>query len=206
MKTNYKAYRFQLIVTFLLMFSVMFNACQKDTSTQTTCQNCGYVKEFYTNKPIPFANVEIHQNINYNSLIERVTADSNGKFVTSTNLYNVAGILITAPNHLPYFYSLWQTNSNRETNTYWLDQPGNIEVHAKNSKPFDENDRVILDDFPNGVFLYGTDVDTNICCLLGAAYKEYRVRAFVRKNFIDTSNHVKCTPQPNQTIKVDINY
>ena len=181
-------------------------SCKKEEPPKASCQNCGYVKEFFTNKPIPFAKVEIHQNINYNSLIESVTADSNGKFITETNLYNVAGILITAPNHLPYFYSLWQTNSDRETNTYWLDQPGYIQVHIKNTNPFDENDEVALPDFERNIVIKGTDVDTTICCLLGAAYKEYRVRAFVRKNFKDTTNHVKCIVEPNQTITVDVNY
>ncbi len=181
-------------------------SCQKEEPPKVICQNCGYVKEFFTNKPIPFAKVEIHQNINYNSLIESVTADSNGKFVTATNLYNVAGILITAPNHLPYFYSLWQTNSDRETNTYWLDQPGYIQVHVKNTNPFDENDEVALPDFERNIVIKGTDVDTTICCLLGASYKKLPFGVFVRKNFIDTSYGYYPTVEPNQTITVDVNY
>jgi hypothetical protein len=60
--------------------------------------------------------------------------------------------------------------------------------------------------FKNDVEIYGANTDTTICCLLGAAYKEYLVRAFVRKNFIDTTNHVKYIVEPNQTITVDVNY
>lgn len=197
-----------LAYLFVLWLFLIFSNCQKEDETKASCKNCGYVKEFFTNKPIPFAKVEIHQNINYNSLIESVTADSNGKFVTETNLYNVAGILITAPNHLPYFYSLWQTNSDRETNTYWLDQPGYIQVHVKNTNPFDENDRVRLPDFnfKNDVEIHGTDVDTTICCLLGAAYKKLPFGVFVRKNFIDTSYGYYPIVEPNQTITVDVNY
>jgi hypothetical protein len=192
-----------------LLLSVMLglNACQKEEPPKASCQNCGYVKEFFTNKPIPFAKVEIYEDFNYTRLIETVTADSNGLFTAKTNwVGEYKYVFAYAPGYFPYSIAVGLTNYNPDTKTFYLDQPGYIQVHVKNTNPFDENDEVILDDFPNGIFLRGTDVDTTICCLLGAAYKEYRVRAFVRKNFKDTTNHVKCIVEPNQTITVDVNY
>ena len=194
-----------------LLLSVMLglNACQKEEPPKASCQNCGYVKEFFTNKPIPFAKVEIYEDFNYTRLIETVTADSNGLFTAKTNwVGEYKYVFAYAPGYFPYSIAVGLTNYNPDTKTFYLDQPGYIQVHIKNTNPFDENDRVRLPDFnfKNDVEIHGTDVDTTICCLLGAAYKKLPFGVFVRKNFIDTSYGYYPIVEPNQTITVDVNY
>lgn len=113
MKTNYQAYRFQLIVAFLLMFLVLFNACKKDEAN-----NSGEVKlqvtEYGSNAPVKKAFVGLLQRTSNGigssaswEVLQSGITDSNGN--VNFGNYNDWGNLYIDVQH-PNYYDISTIN------------------------------------------------------------------------------------------------
>ncbi|MFI5222303.1 MAG: hypothetical protein ACHQK8_08260, partial [Bacteroidia bacterium] len=199
--------KFNSYFPFLLLLPCLCGVqCKKDTAVSNS-PNTGYVKEYYTNKPIANAEVGVYSDNNYTKLVENVYTDSNGKFVTNENISGYANILVSKQGYFQYTWSNWQTN--RNNNMFYLDMPAYIQTHIKNVNPVNSSDQIDVEGFPDNigylgtVTLIGSKVDTTICCILALGYKPYKIPVFVYKYPkapTDSAMPVTCTPIGNQTI------
>ncbi|MFI5221808.1 MAG: hypothetical protein ACHQK8_05750 [Bacteroidia bacterium] len=180
---------------FLTVLFLLFQQCKKDSATNSNSPNTGYVKEYYTNKPIAYAQVGVYSDNNYSQLVENVYTDSTGKFITNENISNNQNILVTKSGYFQYTWDFWQTNRDFNKNIFHLDMPSQLLIHLKNTKPVSKYDWVELPDFnTTGITLEGNNIDTMLCCLFGLRYKLNTVYCWVVKGGPEYSNHVKITP------------
>jgi hypothetical protein len=191
----------------LLALVIQMQACKKDTpigSVETT--NWGYVKEFYTQKPIPNAMIVVYGKNPMWAVQDTLYTDSNGRYEFGYVKY-LAELDATAPGYIPNRMFTQDELVGRFNRTIYLYQPAEMILHVKNVNPFNQYDYINLTDFfAPFIYLYGTNVDTTICCLTAKRYNEVVIGAWVRKDFKEYSNNVKYTPTKATGNVVEINY
>ena len=188
--------------------ALLLNSCKEDEDDGLDQTNWGYVKEYYTEKPIANAMVVISGSNPMWAIQDTLYTDSNGRYEfervkytpeiqASASGYLTSALRVYAPGD---FY----TKYNR---TIFLYQPAEMVVHVKNVKPFNGTDIISLSDFfAPQIVLVGDKVDTVICCLLGRRYTEVLVGAWVTKNEKKYSNNIRYTPTQSKNNIVEINY
>ena len=188
------------------MVMAHLHACKKDPITNSITTNWGYVKEFYTQKPIPNAMVVVYGKNPMWAVQDTLYTDSNGRYEFDYVKY-LAELDATAPGYIPNRMFTQDELVGSFNRTIYLYQPAEMILHVKNVNPFDESDYINLTDFFSPfIYLYGTSVDTTICCLTAKRYTEVVIGAWVRKDFIEYSNNVKYTPTKATGNVVEINY
>jgi len=208
----------QKLKLLFLTFLPLFYQCKKDpntSNTNTNTSNIGYVKEYYTDKPVPNAEVAVYTDMNNLQLVEKVYSDSTGKFETNGSIYNMANVVVSKSGYFQYNFSNAQTNRDRSKNIFWLDMPAYIQTHIKNVNPVANDDYITIEGFPEttvppfgSLVLQGKNVDTTVCCILAAGYKPFLIPVFMKKYpFVsDSAMPVICTPIANKIITVNIFY
>jgi hypothetical protein len=192
----------------LLALVIQMQACKKDTpigSDETT--NWGYVKEFYTQKPIPNAMVVVYGKNPMWAVQDTLYTDSNGRYEFGYVKY-LPELQASA---LGYFNSGLQPYApgdffDKFNRTIYLYQPAEMILHVKNVNPFDGNIQIDLNDFIPVSRFDGKGADTMVCCLLGRRYTEIDFQIVVRKNGIDSLFLVYHTPTKATGNVVEINY
>jgi hypothetical protein len=191
----------------LLALVIQMQACKKDTpigSDETT--NWGYVKEFYTQKPIPNAMVVVYGKNPMWAVQDTLYTDSNGRYEFGYVKY-LAELDATAPGYIPNRMFTQDELVGRFNRTIYLYQPAEMILHVKNVNPFDEYDRISLNDFfAPDVVLNGDNVDTMVCCLTARRYENVGLKTVVRKNSRDSIIMYYHTPTKATGNVVEINY
>jgi hypothetical protein len=193
----------------LLALVIQLQACKKDMLVGGDATiNWGYVKEFYTQKPIAQALVVVYGKNPMWAVQDTLYTDSNGRYEFDKVKY-LPELLTSAPGYLPASMQPYAPGDffDKYNRTIYLYQPAEMMLHVKNVNPFDQSDYINLTDFfAPFIYLYGTSVDTTICCLTAKRYKEVVIGAWVRKDFKEYSNNVKYTPTKANGNLVEINY
>ena len=179
----------------LLALVIQLQACKKDTPVGGDATiNWGFVKEFYTQKPIAQAMVVVYGKNPMWAVQDTLYTDSNGRYEFDYVKY-LAELDATATGYIPNRMFTQDELVGRYNRTIYLYQPAEMMLHVKNVNPFDQSDYINLTDFfAPFIYLYGTSVDTTICCLTAKRYTEVVIGAWVRKDFKEYSNNVKYTP------------
>ncbi|MES2560139.1 MAG: hypothetical protein V4590_10385 [Bacteroidota bacterium] len=196
-----KTLQHQIVIMLLFASMAMpffFVSCTKEEQTPpaTDTVNWGYVKEYYTEKPIPNAMLVLYGKNPLWVVQDTLYTDANGRYEfpivkylpelqASASGYFPSGMVVYAPGD---FYE-------EKKRTIHLYQPAEMILHVKNVKPVDASDRVDLIDFfdQRGEWT-GSNIDTLVCCLTTRRYTEVLIGVWVTKNQINYSDHVKYTP------------
>jgi hypothetical protein len=190
------------------MVMAHLHACKKDPITNSITTNWGYVKEFYTQKPIPNAMVVVYGKNPMWAVQDTLYTDSNGRYEFDYVKY-LPELLTSAPGYLPASMQPYAPGDffDKYNRTIYLYQPAEMILHVKNVNPFDEYDRISLNDFfAPDVVLNGDNVDTMVCCLTARRYENVGLKTVVRKNSRDSIIMYYHTPTKATGNVVEINY
>jgi hypothetical protein len=189
--------------------ALQFQSCKKDKETSNEPANepnWGYVKEYYTEKPIPNAMVVVYGKNPRWAAQDTLYTDSNGRYEFQYVEY-LAELQATSLGYIPNRMFTQDELVGRFNRTIYLYQPAEMILHVKNVKPFDEYDRISLNDFfAPDVIIYGNEVDTLICCLISRRYQEVGLKTVIWKNAKDSIAIYKYTPTRSTGNTVEINY
>jgi hypothetical protein len=194
----------------LLALVIQMQACKKDIpigSDETT--NWGYVKEFYTQKPIPNAMVVVYGKNPMWAVQDTLYTDSNGRYEFEYVKY-LAELDATAQGYIPNRMFTQDELVGRYNRTIYLYQPAEMMLHVKNVNPFDESDQIRINDFSPPLTLLGKNVDTIICCLFSRRYETVRLQTIITRNrngeYKDSIAIYSPTPTKATGNVVEINY
>lgn len=196
----------------MLLFSMVFNlsSCKKDDpNTNQENVNWGYVKEFYTEKPIANATVVIYSRNPLWTVEDTLYTDSNGRYEFPIVKY-LPYLEVSANGYIPNRMFDQDELVGRFNRTILLYQPAEMILHVKNVNPNDENDNIRLNDFHPYKVVNGKNVDTLICCLVGLRYQTVRTQTVVRRIrnglFTDSIIVFTATPTKSQGNIINIYY
>jgi len=193
----------------LLALVIQLQACKKDMLVGGDATiNWGYVKEFYTQKPIAQAMVVVYGKNPMWAVQDTLYTDSNGRYEFDKVKY-LPELLTSAPGYLPASMQPYAPGDffDKYNRTIYLYQPAELMLHVKNVNPFNEYDRISLNDFfAPDVVLNGANVDTMVCCLTARRYENVGLKTVVRKNSKDSIIMYYHTPTKAIGNMVDINY
>ncbi len=193
------------------MVMAHLHACKKDPITNSITTNWGYVKEFYTQKPIPNAMVVVYGKNPMWAVQDTLYTDSNGRYEFDYVKY-LPELLTSAPGYLPASMQPYAPGDffDKYNRTIYLYQPAEMILHVKNVNPFDESDQIRINDFSPPIALLGKKVDTIICCLFSRRYETVRLQTIITRNrngeYKDSIGIYSPTPTKATGNVVEINY
>jgi hypothetical protein len=194
------------LIIILLTAMAYLQACKKEPISTSQTTNWGYVKEFYTQKPIAQAMVVVYGKNPMWAVQDTLYTDSNGRYEFDYVKY-LAELDATATGYIPNRMFTQDELVGRYNRTIYLYQPAEMMLHVKNVNPFNEYDRISLNDFfAPDVVLNGANVDTMVCCLTARRYENVGLKTVVRKNSKDSIIMYYHTPTKATGNMVDINY
>ncbi|MES2560140.1 MAG: hypothetical protein V4590_10390 [Bacteroidota bacterium] len=174
-----------IVILLFVSMPLFFISCtiEDETPPATDTVNWGYVKEYYTEKPIPNAMLVLYGKNPLWVVQDTLYTDANGRYEfpivkylpelqASASGYFPSGMVVYAPGD---FYE-------EKKRTIHLYQPAEMILHVKNVKPTDDNDAIRLNDFWPPVIVSGKEADTMICCLVSRRYQTARLQTVVRRN------------------------
>jgi hypothetical protein len=168
----------------LLALVIQLQACKKDMPVGGDATiNWGYVKEFYTQKPIAQAMVVVYGKNPMWAVQDTLYTDSNGRYEFDKVKY-LPELLTSATGYLPASMQPYAPGDffDKYNRTIYLYQPAEMMLHVKNVNPLNESDQIRINDFNPPLALLGKNVDTIICCLFSRRYETVRLQTIITRN------------------------
>jgi hypothetical protein len=166
----------------LLALVIQLQACKKDMPVGGDATiNWGFVKEFYTQKPIANAMVVVYGKNPLWAIQDTLYTDSSGRYEFIYVKY-LAELDATATGYIPNRMFTQDELVGRYNRTIYLYQPAEMLLHVKNVNPLHESDQIRINDFNPPLILLGKNVDTIICCLFSRRYETVRLQTIITRN------------------------
>lgn len=196
-----------LAAVLLLSIPLFLITCtiEHDTPAPTDTVNWGYVKEYYTEKPIPNAMLVLYGKNPLWAVQDTLYTDSNGRYEFPLVKY-LPELQASAPDYIGDRMYTQDELVGRFNRTIHLYQPAEMTMHVKNVRPFSGNIEVSLNDFIPAKRFNGNNIDTLICCLLARRYTTIDLQVVVRRNDQDSLFLVYHTPTQSHKNIIDIFY
>ena len=201
-----------LAMLLLLSMPMFLITCkiESDDPTPRDAINWGYVKEYYTEKPIPNAMLVLYGVNPLWAIQDTLYTDSNGRYEFPQVNYSPE-LDVSAPGYLSSGMEVYAPGDfyqkNRTTHLY---QPAEMILHVKNVNPTSENDEIRLNDFWPPLTVTGREADTMICCLTSRRYETARLQTIVRRirgeNMLDSIVIYSVRPTQSHGNIIDIFY
>ncbi|HRC32537.1 MAG TPA: hypothetical protein PK736_03745 [Bacteroidia bacterium] len=172
-----------------------------------------YIKEYKTEKPIPYATVNIVRGLNSPQIIKTVTTDENGKAIYCDDVdadydYYFEAV---ADNYVDVFQIVPLRNGVRNYEaTLYKYASSYVKLHIINVNPFNQYDLLQFSTACSN-FIQGANVDTVfLFCDNGnefmGNFELYNYHCIANKNGIDSTIYFSFIPPPHDTVTININY
>ncbi|MES2560141.1 MAG: hypothetical protein V4590_10395 [Bacteroidota bacterium] len=196
-----------IVILLFVSMPLFFISCtiEDETPPATDTVNWGYVKEYYTEKPIPNAMLILYGKNPLWAVQDTLYTDANGRYEFPIVKY-LPELQASAANYIGDRMYTQDELVGRFNRTIHLYQPAEMILHVKNVKPFNGNIQISINDFIPAKRFNGNNIDTLICCLVARRYTTVDLQIVVRRDSQDSLFLVYHTPTKSNENIVDIFY